>query len=69
MALVRFRLWEPLMRHAPASGTRSIPAWLDRMLSFPLAIEAGLLSRGVNLPLGQSLILIGEKADSRVSPG
>jgi len=57
------------MRHAPASGTRSIPAWLDRMLSFPLAIEAGLLSRGVNLPLGQSLILIGEKADSRVSPG
>jgi SAM-dependent methyltransferase len=69
VALARFRLWEPLMlsvmRRAPASGTGPVPAWLDRTLFLPLAIEAGLLSHGVNLPLGQSLILIAERANDR----
>jgi SAM-dependent methyltransferase len=65
VALARFRLWEPLMRSAPASGTAPVPAWLDRLLFLPLAMEASWLSHGMNLPLGQSLILIAEKANDR----
>jgi hypothetical protein len=60
-ALARFRLWEPLTRQPAASGTGPIPAWLDRILYFPLAFEATLLAQGVDLPVGQSLILIAAK--------
>ena len=65
VALARFRLWEPMMRSVPASGTSPVPAWLDRLLFLPLATEAGLLSHGVNLPVGQSLILIAERVKDR----
>jgi SAM-dependent methyltransferase len=63
VALARFRLWEPLMRRPPASGTGPVSAWLDRLLYLPLAVEASLLTRGFDLPVGQSLILIAEKGD------
>jgi len=63
VALVRFRLWEPLMRRPPATGTGPVPAWLDRLLYLPLALEASLLSQGFDLPVGQSLILIAEKGE------
>lgn len=65
IALARFRIWEPLMRQAPASGTRSVPGWLNRALAAPLALEADLLSRGLTFPIGQSLLLMGEKTSDR----
>jgi SAM-dependent methyltransferase len=64
IALVKFRLWEPLMAlmGQPAeSGVQPVAGWLDRLLYAPLAIEAAWLGAGYNLPTGQSLVLIGEK--------
>jgi len=62
VALAKFRIWEPLLRKPPASGLAPIPAWLNRMLGWPLRVESWLLRAGARFPLGQSLILIGEKA-------
>jgi SAM-dependent methyltransferase len=61
IALAKFRLWEPLLRRPPASGTAPVPGGLDRLLYLPLALESKLIEAGVNLPLGQSLILLAEK--------
>jgi SAM-dependent methyltransferase len=61
VALVKFRVIEPLFGGEPASGVEPVAPWLDRLLHAPLAAEAALLSRGINLPLGQSLILLAEK--------
>ncbi|SRR5260370_2534373 len=61
VALARFRIWEPLTRAKPSSGVQPVPAWLNKLLYVPLALEAELLGRGWNLPIGQSLILIAEK--------
>lgn len=62
LALAKFRVWEPLMRLAPASGIKPGPPWLDRLLFGALALESVWLRAGLNFFLGQSLILIGEKA-------
>ena len=61
LALARFRVWEPLLRKPPASGTALVPQWMDRMLYLPLAAESGWLGFGANLPIGQSLLLFAEK--------
>ncbi|MCL4851982.1 MAG: methyltransferase domain-containing protein [Bryobacteraceae bacterium] len=61
VALTKFRLWEPLLRKPPSSGIAPVSGWLDRLLRVPLALEAKWLGRGIDLPLGQSLLLIGEK--------
>ena len=61
VALAKFRLWEPLLGRRPASGIGGVPGWLDRLLYCPLACEARWIEAGRNLPLGQSLILIGER--------
>ncbi|PWU07009.1 MAG: hypothetical protein C5B51_11110 [Terriglobia bacterium] len=61
-AIVKFRVWEPLLRKLPRSGVAPVPMWLDRLLYRPLACEAGWIGRGHNLAAGQSLIWIGEKA-------
>jgi SAM-dependent methyltransferase len=61
VALARFRVWEPLLRRPATSGVEPVSNWLDRLLYVPLAIESGWLKWGLALPLGQSLILIGEK--------
>ena len=61
VALTRFRIWEPLVRCPQASGTAPLRQWLDNLLYFPLALEASLLSKGLNFPVGQSLILIASK--------
>lgn len=61
IALLKFRLWEPLMRKSPESGVEPVAPWLDRLLYAPLAMEAAWLGSGRNLPTGQSLVLIGEK--------
>ena len=61
VAFAKFRIWEPLA-HAPlASGVEPAPPWLDRLLYAPLAVEAAWLGAGHNFPLGQSLIVIGER--------
>jgi SAM-dependent methyltransferase len=61
IALVKFRLWEPLLRKPAESGVQPVAPWLDRLLYAPLAMEAAWLGAGYNLPAGQSLVLIGEK--------
>jgi SAM-dependent methyltransferase len=63
VALFRFRVWEPLMDSPVASGTAPMAPWLNRLLSWPLAVEAWLIGKGVNLPLGQSLVLIAVRAN------
>src|SRR4051794_1645981 len=65
VALAKFRLWEPLWRQPPASGLAPVPTWLNTLLSAVLALEAKWLGRGRSLPLGQSLILLGEKPATR----
>ena len=61
IALARFRIWEPLLRKPPASGTALVPSWLDRVLYLPLMAESVWLGLGGSFPLGQSLLLFGEK--------
>ncbi len=60
VALARFRVWEPLLRKPPESGTRPVSRWLDRLLYSALAAEARWIGAGRNFPVGQSLILIGK---------
>jgi SAM-dependent methyltransferase len=62
IALAKFRLWEPLTGQAPSSGVEPVAPWLDRILYSALSAEAAWLGNGRNFPIGQSLILIGEKA-------
>jgi SAM-dependent methyltransferase len=61
IALAKFRVWEPLTRQAPSSGVELAPPWLDRILYGALAAEAAWIGAGRNFPIGQSLVLIGEK--------
>lgn len=61
VALAKFRLWEPLLRQPPASGVEPPAPWLNRLLHAPLALEAAWVAKGRNFPVGQSLLLIGEK--------
>ncbi len=62
VALAKFRIWEPLTRQAPSSGVQPVAAWLDRVLLAPLQIESSIIGAGVDLPIGQSLLLIAVKA-------
>ena len=64
VAWAKFRVWEPLTKQAPASGVEPVPRWLDRALYAPLAIERRLTRAGIDLPAGQSLVLIAEKKSS-----
>jgi len=61
VALAKFRIAEPLLGMRPSSGIRPVARWLDRLLYSALRMEAAWLASGRNLPLGQSLILIGER--------
>jgi hypothetical protein len=63
VAWMKFRLWEPLQRGPASSGVEPVAPWLDRLLYAPLAIESAWIAAGMNFPLGQSLLLIGEKMD------
>lgn len=62
IALAKFRLWEPLTRQAPSSGVEHVSPWLDRLLHSALETEASWLGAGRDFPIGQSLMLVGEKA-------
>jgi ubiquinone/menaquinone biosynthesis C-methylase UbiE len=61
VALFKFRVWEPLTSAPPASGVAPVTPWLDRALCLPLQIEAAAIRSGLNLPAGQSLLLLAEK--------
>lgn len=61
VALAKFRLYEPFLKGPPESGVQPAPGWLDNLLYLPLALEEKWLRAGLNFPLGQSLLLIGEK--------
>lgn len=61
IALAKFRIWEPLRRAPARSGVKPDPGWLDRALLAALAAEAAWIGSGRGFPLGQSLLLIGEK--------
>ena len=62
VALVKFRLWEPLLRAKPASGVAAIPpAWLNGLLTRLLACEAALIRRGFRFPFGQSFLVLAQK--------
>ena len=63
VAFLRFRLWEPLTRQAPASGLEPLPSWLDRLLYTPLALEKQWIAAGGAFPWGQSLVLLGQKPE------
>ena len=61
VALAKFRIWEPLMRKAPANALVPMPSWLDRLLYAPLVLESYWLGAGLDFPFGQTALLIGEK--------
>jgi SAM-dependent methyltransferase len=61
IALAKFRIYEPLTRQPPQSGVQAAGGWLNRVLAMPLEVESQWLGSGLNMPAGQSLILIGEK--------
>jgi hypothetical protein len=61
VAALKFRVWEPLTNAPPASGVEPVAPWLNRLLEVPLKLEAPLIGAGVNLPLGQSLLLAAER--------
>lgn len=61
IALAKFRILEPLLRAPASSGVEPVAPWLDRALYKPLDFEARWIASGRNFPVGQSLLLIGEK--------
>jgi SAM-dependent methyltransferase len=61
VAAAKFRIWEPITRQQPASGTGPLPEWLDTMLYLPLAIEKLIIGKSVPLPLGQTLLIVAER--------
>jgi SAM-dependent methyltransferase len=61
VAFLKFRLVEPLLSGPASSGVEPVAPWLDRLLYAPLALESRWIGRGRGFPLGQSLLLIGEK--------
>ena len=61
IALAKFRLIEPLLPSPPSSGVQPVAPWLDRLLYAALDLESSWLGSGRNLPIGQTLVLIGEK--------
>jgi SAM-dependent methyltransferase len=61
VAWAKFRLWEPLTNAPPSSGVAPVAPWLNRLLEQPLRIEEALVGAGVNLPIGQSLLLAAER--------
>lgn len=61
IALFKFRVWEPMLRKPVESGIQPLSKWLDNILYRALQAESRWISAGLDLPLGQSLILIGRK--------
>lgn len=61
VALAKFKLVEPVLGRPVPVGPVTVPRWIDRMCSVPLALEAAWLGFGLNLPLGQTLLVVAER--------
>lgn len=61
VAWAKFRLWEPLTRAPVASSVGLGPAWLEKALHAVLSLEAAAIAAGLDLPLGQSVLLVAER--------
>lgn len=61
VALVKFRVWEPLMNQPACSGVEPVAPWLNTLLAVPLRLEARWAGSGGRFPLGQSLLAIAQK--------
>jgi SAM-dependent methyltransferase len=61
VALLKFRVWEPVFSRGPQSGVGLPPEWLNNLLLQTLRLEKVWLGAGGGFPAGQSLILIGKK--------
>jgi len=61
VALAKFRIWERLVQTPPASGVEQLPRPVAALFYFCLAVESRWIRSGLDLPLGQSLLLIAEK--------
>lgn len=61
VAFLKFRVWEPLTSAPVASGVGLGQRWLEAGLFAALAAEARLIGAGLDLPLGQSVLLVAEK--------
>ncbi|HTM51147.1 MAG TPA: class I SAM-dependent methyltransferase [Bryobacteraceae bacterium] len=61
LAWFKFRIWEPMFSAAPASGVLPVAPWLNRLLCWPLMMEARWIRHGRSFPLGQTLLLVAEK--------
>jgi SAM-dependent methyltransferase len=61
IALLKFRILEPLFSPEAESGIQDVPRWLNGALYGVLAAEAAWLRAGLALPFGQSLLWVGEK--------
>jgi len=61
LAWTKFRLWEPLTSAPVDSGVTMGPRWLEAAFHSALALEARWIGAGLNLPIGQTVILVAEK--------
>jgi len=61
VALLKFRLIEPLLRAPARSGVALGPRWLEAPLGAVLGLEARWIGAGGRFPLGQSAILLARK--------
>jgi SAM-dependent methyltransferase len=61
VALLKFRVWEPLTNAAPESGLEAPHPALNGALEAVLMTEAAMIRAGARLPVGQSLWLIARK--------
>lgn len=61
VAWAKFRLWEPMTQARPESGVQMPAAVLNRALTAPLALEAAVIRRGLNWPLGQTVIALAQR--------
>lgn len=63
VALLKFRVWEPLTNAQPESGLQRIHPVLNGALELCLRMEAAWLRMGGSLPVGQSLWLVARKRE------
>jgi hypothetical protein len=61
IGVLKFRVLEPLLGRPVPVGPVTVPYWIDRVCSVPLAFEAFWLGMGLNLPVGQTLLIIAER--------
>jgi SAM-dependent methyltransferase len=60
-AVLKFRVWEPLVRAPAASGVKLGPPWLERLFLLPLRLEAWWIGRGGSFPVGQSALVLARR--------